>query len=82
MAIEATGLHKRMALAVLKTVGTSPRRLMFRSVSEIPYYKENVKELTNFLSFMLIGWLLSMFLSNAASCAMMIPIARISIKKL
>ena len=33
VAIEATGLHKRMALAVLKTVGTSPRRLMFRSVS-------------------------------------------------
>ena len=28
-----------------------------------------------FCSFMFIGWLLSMFLSNAASCAMMIPIA-------
>ncbi|CBY39692.1 unnamed protein product [Oikopleura dioica] len=55
ISIETSNLHSRLALLVLKIVGSSPRRLL--------------------LGFMLIGWFLSLWISNVAACAMTIPMA-------
>ena len=53
-AVEHVDLHRRIALNVMKLVGTSPRMLI--------------------LSFMLPTAFLSMWISNTATTAMMIPI--------
>jgi sodium-dependent dicarboxylate transporter 2/3/5 len=53
--LERWGLHRRIALVVITTVGTSPRRLV--------------------LGFMLATAFLSMWISNTATTAMMLPIA-------
>jgi sodium-dependent dicarboxylate transporter 2/3/5 len=53
--LEVTEVHRRIALAVLRRVGTSPPRLV--------------------LGFLLATALLSMWLSNTATAAMMLPIA-------
>ena len=54
IAIEDCNLHRRVALNVLNSVGTSPRLLL--------------------VGFMLPTAFLSMWISNTAACAMMIPI--------
>jgi len=53
--MEKWGLHKRIALAIMSFVGTSPSRLVF--------------------GFMLATAFLSMWISNTATAAMMLPIA-------
>jgi sodium-dependent dicarboxylate transporter 2/3/5 len=53
--MEKWGLHKRIALAIMAFVGTSPNRLV--------------------LGFMLATGFLSMWISNTATAAMMLPIA-------
>lgn len=53
-AMERWALHRRLALAIVATVGTSPRRLV--------------------LGFMLATAFLSMWISNTAATAMMLPI--------
>jgi sodium-dependent dicarboxylate transporter 2/3/5 len=53
--MEKWGLHKRIALAIMAAVGTSPSRLV--------------------LGFMLATGFLSMWISNTATAAMMLPIA-------
>ena len=53
-AVEHVNLHRRIALNVMKVVGTSPRRLL--------------------LSFILPTAFLSMWISNVATTAMMVPI--------
>ncbi len=55
MAIEACGLHRRLALAILHTVGTRPANLI--------------------LGFMIATALISMWVSNAATVVMMLPMA-------
>jgi sodium-dependent dicarboxylate transporter 2/3/5 len=54
-AMEASGLHRRVALAIVAGVGTGPERLV--------------------LGFMLATAALSMWISNTATTAMMLPIA-------
>jgi sodium-dependent dicarboxylate transporter 2/3/5 len=54
-AMERSGLHRRIALAILSFVGTSPERLV--------------------LGFMLATAFLSMWISNTATAAMMLPVA-------
>jgi len=53
--MEKWGLHKRIALRIMRLVGTSPNRLV--------------------LGFMLATAFLSMWISNTATAAMMLPIA-------
>ena len=53
--MEKWGLHKRIALAIISSVGTAPHRLI--------------------LGFMLATAFLSMWISNTAAAAMMLPIA-------
>ncbi len=53
--MERWGLHKRLALAIMARVGTSPNRLV--------------------LGFMLATAFISMWISNTATAAMMLPIA-------
>lgn len=55
LAVERCGLHRRLALAVLRVSGTSARRVL--------------------LGLMLATAGLSMFVSNTATCATMLPIA-------
>lgn len=55
MAIEACGLHRRLALAILDTVGTRPANLI--------------------LGFMVATAIISMWVSNAATVVMMLPMA-------
>ena len=55
LAMQRWGLHRRIALAIVARVGTSPRRLV--------------------LGFMLASAFLSMWISNTATTAMMLPIA-------
>lgn len=55
MAMQKWGLHRRVALAIVSRVGTSPSRLV--------------------LGFMLATAFLSMWISNTATAAMMLPIA-------
>ena len=62
-AIEASGLHKRMALKVMMIVGTEGRFGMHG------------------MAFLMLGamgasWFLSMWISNTASTAMLIPVVR------
>lgn len=62
-AIEASGLHKRMALKVMMVVGTEGRFGMHG------------------MAFLMLGamgasWFLSMWISNTASTAMLIPVVR------
>ncbi|XP_063693484.1 Na(+)/citrate cotransporter-like [Bolinopsis microptera] len=52
--VEACGLHKRIALAILSLLGRSEALLLLGS--------------------MLVAWKLSMFMSNTATTAMMLPI--------
>lgn len=54
LAVEESGLHRRLALKAITLAGTSPARLM--------------------LGFMLPTAFLSMWISNAATSAMMVPI--------
>ena len=54
-AMERSGLHRRVALAIVASVGTSPSRLV--------------------LGFMIATAFLSMWISNTATAAMMLPIA-------
>eukprot|EP00088_Acartia_fossae_P022939 TRINITY_DN2401_c0_g3_i1.p1 TRINITY_DN2401_c0_g3~~TRINITY_DN2401_c0_g3_i1.p1 ORF type:complete len:577 (-),score=57.96 TRINITY_DN2401_c0_g3_i1:45-1775(-) len=54
IAVEHSGLHKRLALNIIRGVGTSRIRLM--------------------LGFMLCSMFLSMWISNTAATAMMVPI--------
>uniref|UniRef100_A0A0B7AQT9 Citrate transporter-like domain-containing protein n=1 Tax=Arion vulgaris TaxID=1028688 RepID=A0A0B7AQT9_9EUPU len=62
IAIEECGLHKRLALKILMTIGVEPRRLM--------------------LGIMLTTAFLSMWISNTATSAMMMPITRALLIKL
>ncbi|KAF4516896.1 hypothetical protein B566_EDAN011241 [Ephemera danica] len=62
IAIEHCNLHKRIALKVLLTIGTSPRLLM--------------------LGFMLNTMFLSMWISNTATVAMMVPILQAVLSEL
>jgi len=55
LAMQRCGLHRRMALAIVQRVGTSPRRLV--------------------LGFMVASAFLSMWISNTATTALMLPIA-------
>ncbi|MBN1852917.1 MAG: SLC13/DASS family transporter [Pirellulales bacterium] len=55
IAIEESGLHRRVALAVLSVVGDQPQTIV--------------------LGFMLAAAGLSMWISNTATCLMMLPIA-------
>lgn len=61
-AIERWQLHRRLALHIIKLVGTQPRRLV--------------------LGFMLATAMLSMWISNAATTLMMLPIALATITNL
>lgn len=54
-AMERSGLHRRMAMAIADRIGATPRRLV--------------------LGFMLATAFLSMWISNTAAAAMMLPIA-------
>ncbi len=53
--IERWGLHRRISLNIIKTIGTSPKRLI--------------------LGFMVATASLSAWISNTATCLMMLPIA-------
>lgn len=55
LSMQRWGLHRRIALAIVASVGTSPNRLV--------------------LGFMLASAFLSMWISNTATTAMMLPIA-------
>eukprot|EP00937_MAST-01D_sp_MAST-1D-sp2_P007331 g7331.t1 len=55
-AVENSGLHRRIALAGLRRIGRSPRRLV--------------------LGFLCIAAFLSMWMSNTATAALMLPIAQ------
>ena len=55
MAMQKWNLHKRLALHVVRAIGTNPRRMV--------------------LGFMVATALLSMWISNTATCMMMLPIA-------
>ena len=56
VAVENSNLHRRIALNLIKIIGTSPNRVM--------------------LSFMGATGFLSMWISNTAATALMIPIAK------
>jgi sodium-dependent dicarboxylate transporter 2/3/5 len=69
-AIEASGLHKRMALKVMLLVGTHERKL-FGCGGPVVHG----------MAFLMLGamgasWFLSMWISNTASTAMLIPVVR------
>ena len=69
-AIEASGLHRRIALRVLLLVGTHERKL-FGCGGPVVHG----------MAFLLLGamcasWFLSMWISNTASTAMLIPVVR------
>lgn len=69
-AIEASGLHKRMALRVLLLVGTHERKVLGFAGPVV-----------HGMAFLLLGamgasWFLSMWISNTASTAMLIPVVR------
>ena len=55
IAMEKTGLHRRLALAIFDAVGTRPANLV--------------------LGFMIATALISMWVSNAATVVMMLPMA-------
>ena len=58
LAVEESGLHKRLALRALMMSGTSPSSIM--------------------LGFMTLTAFMSMWISNAATTALMIPILEVS----
>lgn len=61
LAVEESGLHKRLALRALMMSGTSPSSIM--------------------LGFMTLTAFMSMWISNAATTALMIPILEVSKSK-
>jgi len=62
LAVEHSGLHKRIALRLIMLIGTSPHTIM--------------------LSFMLATAFLSMWISNTASTAMMLPMVQAVVESL
>ena len=70
-AIEASGLHRRMALRVLLFVGTHQRKVLLGYAGPVVHG----------MAFLMLGamaasWFLSMWISNTASTAMLIPVVR------
>ena len=57
LAVEESGLHKRLALRALMMCGTSPSAIM--------------------MGFMILTAFMSMWISNAATTAMMMPILEV-----
>ena len=57
LAVEESGLHKRLALRALMMCGTSPSSIM--------------------MGFMILTAFMSMWISNAATTAMMMPILEV-----
>ena len=62
VSIENCGLHRRLALGMLRLVGSQPRWILF--------------------GFMLPTWFLSMWISNTATTAMMLPVAEAVLQQL
>ena len=62
VSIEHCRLHNRIALGMLRLVGSKPRWILF--------------------GFMLPTWFLSMWISNTATTAMMLPVAEAVLEQL
>ena len=62
IALEKNNLHKRIALSILRLIGTQPKWLL--------------------LGFMFPTWFLSMWISNTATTAMMIPMVEAVLEQL
>lgn len=71
-AIEISGLHERISLKVLLLFGSNPKWYRwFKSLLKEIYTNFNCKRLM--LGFMSITAFMSLWISNAASCSMMLP---------
>ncbi|RUS77322.1 hypothetical protein EGW08_014919 [Elysia chlorotica] len=80
VAVEEANLHKRMALNVLRLVGTDPKWIMLGLMAPTWFLSmwisntATVSMMQPMLGLMVPTWFLSMWISNTATVSMMMPI--------
>lgn len=79
-AVEKSNLHERIALKVIMMTGTSPRRQVILSNDTI--YNPRSSPFRLSMGFMFTTAFLSMWISNLASVALMIPIVNAALEQL